>query len=357
MKQNLALHLIAAIFVFSGCHKANTISSSTDFNTLEQSVITDFTNNVALGQYSNLTSAAVALNATITTLNSEPTDDHLKAAQVAWKNIRHIWEQTEGFLIGPVESFDYDPNIDTWPTDYTQMDSLLGSNNPLQLSDIARLPQTLRGFHPVEYIIFGENGSRTAIQLDSKKLQYLASLAADILYNNVQPLYQSWTSDPVNYSQQVLKAGQGSAEYETRLSFFLDITGENGMAGICGEVGSGKMKEPFEAKNPALCESPYSGNTLIDFKDNIIGLQHIYLGLNGGTGIKDLVAAKNKNLDNQIQTQISAAIRSFDNITVTYEQAIISQRVQVQQTMSQLEALQNLLENDLTDFLHQNIKD
>jgi predicted lipoprotein len=356
MKKNILLLIILAA-IFYGCHKAPAPTEITDFNSLEQMVINDFTNDVALAQYSSLTNAAVALNGAITLLSSDPTDSNLHAAQTAWKNIRHVWEQCEGFLIGPVEAYDYDPNTDTWPTDYTQMDSLLASGNALQLLDIEVLPQSLRGYHPVEYIIFGENGSRKAIELDARKMQYLNSLAADILYNNVQPLYQSWTSAPVNFAQQVLNAGNGSNEYSTRLAFFLDVTGDNGMAGICNEVGSEKMKDPYDAKNPVLCESPYSGNTLSDFKDNIIGLQNVYLGLNGGKGIKDLVAAKNKSLDNQIQAQITAAINSFANITEPYEKAIIDQRVQVQQTMTQLEALNDLLENELTNFLKTNVKD
>ncbi len=94
----------------------------------------------------------------------------------------------------------------------------------------------------------------------------------------------------------------------------------------------GKMYVPFVNRDSTITESPYSDNSLIDFKNNIIGLQNVYMGLNGGLGLKDLVAAKNKSLDNQIQGQISAAVSSFNNITERYEQAIFDQRTQVQQT-------------------------
>ena len=75
------------------------------------------------------------------------------------------------------------------------------------------------------------------------------------------------------------------------------------------------MKEPFDAYDSTITESPYSSNTLIDFKNNIIGLQNVYMGLNGGKGLHDLVAAKQSALDQQIQTKISAALISFDQIT------------------------------------------
>jgi putative iron-regulated protein len=104
-------------------------------------------------------------------------------------------------------------------------------------------------------------------------------------------------------------------------------------------------------------ESPYSDNSLSDFKNNIIGAQNVYLGLNGGKGIRDLIAAKNRSLDNKIQTAFLEAINSFSNITERYEQAIFDQQIKVQQTLSQIQALQSLQENDLINFLKQNVKD
>ena len=128
------------------------------------------------------------------------------------------------------------------------------------------------------------------------------------------------------------------------------------MQGICEEVGGGKMKEPFDAKDPAIVESPYSGNSTIDFKNNITGLQTVYLG-NGGTGITSLVSLRNKSLDNTIRSQISAAINSFDLITVSYEDAIINQRSQVQQVMTAIDDLNETIEEELLPFIQQQVKD
>ncbi|MBS1934379.1 MAG: hypothetical protein JST96_10305, partial [Bacteroidetes bacterium] len=196
---------------------------------------------------------------------------------------------------------------------------------------------------------------RTAAELTPRLLTYASSLSGDLLYNNIQPLYQSWTSAPTNYIQQVLTAGSGSTKFPKRQDLFLAIIGA--MSDICNEVGSEKMYEPFINKDSTITESPYSGNTLSDFKDNIVGLQNVYLGLNGGTGIKDLVASKNKNLDNQIQAQITAAVNSFSNITVRYEVAIYTQRTQVQAVMTQLSNLKDLLDNDLKNFVTQYVQD
>ncbi|HWB27941.1 MAG TPA: imelysin family protein [Chitinophagaceae bacterium] len=355
MKKIFPAVAITFITGFTSCHKASQSPGDTDDQPVtEQQVLTDFTNNVALSSYLKLSIAAASLNTAIQTLDNTPTDDNLQAARNDWKSMREIWEQSEGFLFGPVEDNDYDPNMDTWPTDYTQMDSLLASSNPLEVSDIQNLTLSLRGYHPIEYIIFGDHGSRKAADITARQKKYMISLSAD-LTNTCNALYLSWSSAPVNFAQQVITAGTGSSKYTTRQDIFMALAG--GMIDICDEVGGGKMKEPYNAKDPQLVESPYSGNSLIDFKNNIIGAQNVYLGVNGGKGIKDIVAAKNKALDNKLQGLFTAAINSFDGITVTYEQAILSQRVQSQQTMDAVIALKESLESDLVPFIQQNIKD
>ncbi|HVX50995.1 MAG TPA: imelysin family protein [Chitinophagaceae bacterium] len=355
MKKILQYSAIGALIILTACHKASQMPGDTNtLETTEQQVLTDFTNNVALSSYLKLSIAAATLNASIQTLEATPTDDNLQSARNNWKSMREIWEQSEGFLFGPVEDNDYDPNMDTWPTDYTQMDSLLASSNPLDVSDIQNLTLSLRGYHPIEYIIFGDHGSRKAADITARQKKYMTSLSAD-LTNTCNALYLSWSSAPVNFAQQVITAGTGSTKYTTRQDIFMAVAG--GMIDICDEVGGGKMKEPYDAKDPLLVESPYSGNSLIDFKNNIIGAQNVYLGVNGSKGIKDIVAAKNKSLDNKLQGLFTAAINSFDGITTTYEQAILSQRIQSQQTMDAVLALKDALENELVPYIQQNIKD
>ncbi len=366
MNRILLSSTIAFCLVLGACSKSSNSGSSTEsFTSVETDVINAFVKTTALPQYDSLVSAGTALNTAITNLNSNPTTANLQTAQAAWRSMRTVWERCEGFLIGPVEAYDYDPNSDTWPTDYHQMDSLLASNNTLTVTDVQNLPQTLRGYHPIEYLIFGVGGSRVVSDLDARHMQYLVSLSSDLLSNDVSPLLNSWISAPVNYSQAILTAGSGSTVYKTKQAFFLDIVGDNGMAGICNEVGEqdqdGKIYNPYINKDSTLSESPYSGNSLADFKNNIIGLQQVYMGLNGGKGLKDLVAAKNTSLDNEIQAAITTAVNSFDNISGSnnerFEEAIFDRRTQILQTITTLNSLQTLLENDLTNFVKQYVQD
>lgn len=355
-KMKKILFIISAIVVLTvtSCKK-NEDTPAISFDELKKVTLQDFTNNVAVAGYADLDVAATNLNTAILALNTNATETNLTAVKTAWKNMRAIWEQCEGFLFGPVEDNDYDPNMDTWPTDYVQMDSLLNSINALGIADIQNATLSLRGYHPIEYIIFGNHGDRTAASITTRQKQYMVSLSED-LKNTCHQLYLSWTAAPTNFSNQVINAGTTSTVYSKKQEAYLAIV--NSLIAICEEVGEGKMKEPFDAMDAAIVESPYSGNSITDFKNNIVGLQNVYLGKyasNDGKGINDLVASKNISLDNKIQSQITAAISSFSNITMYYEEAIINQRVQCQQTMTALNTLKLTLENELKPFVIQYI--
>ncbi len=112
--------------------------------------------------YLDFKAKATDLNTAVAQLAANPTQANLDAARNAWKAVRVIWEQSEGFLIGPVDDDNYDPYMDTWPTDHNAMKDLLNSGTPLTLDYLAGLDNpedaaelTLRGFHPLEYTAMG----------------------------------------------------------------------------------------------------------------------------------------------------------------------------------------------------------
>ena len=356
MKKIAIIILGISVLSITACKK-NEDTATVSFDDLKTIVLTDFSSKVAVPSYLDLDNAATSLNTAIQALNTNATEPNLTAAKTAWKNMRSIWEQTEGFLFGPVEDKEYDPNMDTWPTDYVQLDSMLASSNPLSITDIQSATLSLRGYHPIEYIIFGNHGNRLAADITARQKTYMVSLSED-LKNTCHQLYLDWTAAPTNFSQQLITAGVSSTVYAKKQEAYLAMV--ESLIGICEEVGEGKMKEPFDAMDATIVESPYSGNSVTDFRNNIISVQNVYLckyGVNDGKGLSDLVALKNLALDNKIQNQIITAINSFNNITAYYEDAIITQRVQCQNTMTAIGTLKTTLENELKPFIIQYIQD
>lgn len=356
MKKIILLAGLLTVSLYA-CKKGDSSAPAEDFATTKQKALTDFVDVVAVPQYNDLAAKAAKLNTAITTLNTNATDQNLAAAKTAWLELRTVWEQCEGFIFGPVDEDEYDPQMDTWPTDFAQMDSLVNTSFAFTQANMEGVTRSLRGFHPLEYILFGDHGNRTAAGINARQREYMVVLAADVL-KNCTALADSWAISGGNYGTLVKTAGYGSAKYASRREMFQTIA--DGLAVICEEVGTGKMEEPFISQDPKTVESPYSGNSIPDFKNNIIGLENVYLcryKSTTGRSLSSVVAANNQALDNKIRTQITAAINSFDNITLPFEQAIFTQHTQILNAQAALAALQTTLEGDLKKYIQQYIKD
>jgi predicted lipoprotein len=320
-------------------------------------VITDFVHKIALPQYQTFQNRATTLNVAITALNDTPTAANLNAARTAWRDVRSCWEQCEGFLIGPVEDDNYDPNMDTWPVDYLQLDSFINTSTSFTPATLQTLSQSLRGFHPLEFILWGKNGNASVDSISPRQKQYMVALAQDIL-TTVTALNNSWASTGANFQAQVLNAGTTSARYNKKQEVLLAMVA--GITDICDEVGNNKLLLPYLAYDSGKTESPFSHNSITDFTNNILGAQNVYLctyNQQSGASLSNIVAARNLSLDNKIRQQFAAAIAALGNVTMTFETAIHAQRPQLQNAMAAITTLQATLDGDLKSFIQTYVTD
>ena len=364
MKKIVTASVMASV-LFTGCKKTEVTTA--DFNQLSATVIHNFVHTVAIGGYTELQTKAAALHNAIIALDANTTEANLTAAKYAWKDVRSTWEKCEGFIFGPVDTYEYDPETDTWPVNFNDLEALLADHShSLDVADIESLSnRALKGYHPIEYILWGKkNAPQTAANLaaNARQKTYIVSLAA-ALKAQADLLYNSWIASGGNYADKLLMPGSANPEYKKKQDVFLAML--EGMAGICEEVAEGKMNDPFVAavldplEGAKLVESPFSGNSVTDFRNNIIGAYNVYLGkfMVDGAGINELVRAKNISLDNMICQKFEAAIGSFDNISLPYEDAIALQPTQCQNTMTAIGELASVLDNDLRNFITINITD
>ncbi len=358
LKITLGLALITGLY---SCSKDNDDDNSTQlsFTELEGKVLNDFTTTVGTPLYGDFKTNAENLKNAVQTLVDNPTTANQTAAQEAWRTVRVQWEQSEGYLIGPVEDDNYDPFMDTWPTDHNAMDSLLNSSTALTLDMLSgyddpdnESQMTLRGFHPLEYLLW-----KGDINYTDREKEYMTVLAADIL-NNVTGLNNSWPA----FVTELTNPGTTESRYETKSDALQALA--NGLIDICSEVGDSKMYEPFKGKaqpDSTITESPYSHNSIADFKNNILGAQQVYIcSYNGNTGksLSDLVAANNKTLDNTIKTQFQAVLNAFDGLNnTTFEKAIYDNPNAVQNVLDALGTLKTTLDGQLIPYIQTYVKD
>jgi putative iron-regulated protein len=334
----------------SYCKKKPEPTPELTFSTTGE-ILSGFSINLAQATYNDLNSKTDLLYQSIFTFQSSHTDPDLIACKQAWRDSRSAWEQSEGFLFGPVSTNNIDPRIDTWPVAFSRLDSVLNSTAFFSTAYIDSLEDALKGFHPIEYLLFGQNGNKTAAQFTSREMDYLKALALNLKVLTKQ-LSDSWNpSITGNYTTVFTTSGSGSTTYSTQRAAFEELV--NAMAGICDEVANGKLLEPFTQNDPSLEESPFSFNSITDFTNNIKSVQNVYLGKysSDGRGLEDLVREHNLSLDGAIKTKINSAVASLQNITVPFGQAISTQPTQIQNAINAINDLKAELENNLMPFI------
>lgn len=356
MNKRLLVICLAVVAGFTSCKKDEDDPPPTTPPVTTENILTDFASFVSNPIYLSVENKTIALYTAVQNLNTTQTEQNLTIARDAWRSVRTSWEQSESHLFGPAEDFNYDPATDSWPVNTTELDSLLASSNPLDLASIDLLEYTLKGYHPIEYVLFGVGGVKVAADITPREMQYLTSLTQSLVNTNTQ-LRMAWDpTQPGNFTEQLVTAGTGSVRFATRKDALITMVGS--MAHICNEVASGKMEDPLAALDSGLVESQYAHNATIDFKNNIIGVQNVYLCRFTSTGrsMHDYVAAREASLDNDIRAKINAAIDALDAIDPNYGLAIWTQVNQIhtaQSAITDLEASLNQLEN----FFQANVTD
>lgn len=341
---------LPAVMITASCKKDK--KEGTDTDELKTQILAEVSANVCTASYEDMFAKANALQTSVNTLTTTPNDANLTTARNAWKSMRVTWEQSEAWLFGPVEADNIDPRIDTWPVDFTQLDQILNGSDNLTEAYVDQLDDALKGFHPIEYILWGVNGNRTAASLTAREKQYLLSLTQNLVKLSGSAK-DSWTN---GYKAQLATAGKGSTEFSTQQAAYLQLT--DAMSGICEEVANAKMKEPYDNQDPTKEESPFAKNSVTDFTNNIKGVMAMYQGkfTTDGKGIEDLVRVSNLSLDGEIKSKYDAAISALGAFSKPFGEAIISEPTKVQNAMTKVNELEEVLSGKLKSFIQQQVK-
>ncbi len=332
---------IITLFSFTSCTKDdNKTTDTADYSEILRNTGT----NVILKTYESLATEAALLYQAIQVLESNPNQANLDAAKAAWVATRAPWEQSEGFIFGPVDQEGLDPSLDSWPVNVIDLNNVLNSSNQLNEAFLAQQEGTLKGFHTVEFLLWGENGDKKVDEFTPRQFEYLAA-AADVLRSDAQKLYDLWKPAGGNFINNILKAGNGSQVYISQKAALEEIT--NALIIIADEVANGKINDPLSQKDLTLEESQFSNNSKADFSNNIISIKNIYTGTFGnygnGRSVSEIIKEKNASLDVKVKAEIEAAILSITSISGTFSEAIFNNTAAVTSAQTKVRTLQNTL--------------
>lgn len=336
--------------VFAACSKDDSPITPQPATADVSAILTNIADNVIVATYSDLETRAAALAIAVATFTTTPNQENLDAARAAWRETRRPWEMSEGFLFGPVDTKGLDPALDSWPVNTIDLDAVLADNKELTKDYIDGLEGTLKGFHTIEYLLFGTTSNKSVESFTAREFSYLQALAQS-LHGTATQLVHSWTPQGDNFVLNLRNAGQQGSIYLSQKAAIQEL-GQS-ILGIADEVGNGKINDPFTQKDVTLEESRFSNNSKADFQDNIRSIKHVYTGdyNKTGSGLDDIVRSKDAALDTQIKAEIEAAIGAIEAIPGTFTTAIINERSAVEHAQKAVGTLQETIEKDLLPLL------
>lgn len=319
--------------------------------------ITNIANNVIVETYSNLANKANDLFTEAKDFSNNTDASNLDEVKQAWRSTRSPWEQSEGFLFGPVDTQGIDPAIDSWPVNVVDMDALLAdTQNFPTISEAVVDQQTneAKGFHLIEYLLWGIDGNKQLGDFTTRELEYLVA-ACENLKNKTATLKDAWVSTSGNYVANFINAGT-SGIYVSEKAALEDLV--TGMITIADEVANGKIEVPLNGENgggvdPTQEESRFSHNSKLDFANNVRSISNTYNGkfLTDGKGLSEVVASKKTSLDTQFKAEIVAAIQAIEAISGTFSDAIVNNRSAVENAQVKVRTVQETLESKIKPLI------
>lgn len=353
--KTLSLGVLTSALIMTSCSDDDaTIGSGGEYT----SQLTNISNNVIVKNYEVLKGKgeAMASAASSVAVGDQASLDN---ARNAWKEMRINWENSESTLYGPAgdEGLGVDGNIDSWPIDLQFVSDVLTGSSEITTDFIALQDANAKGFHALEFLLWGLNGQKTASDLSPREIEYIKA-TANYLNQQTTSLFNAWSPSSGNFAANLTNAEQGI--YHSQVAALVQIV--DGMAGIADEVGNGKMNDPMYANGGSFSledeESRFSNNSKSDFADNIRGIKYVYTGDyagGSGSGISEIVAANNPALDAEIKTKIDEAISGIENIPGTFTDAIQNNRPAVEEAIDKVIALYEVLNSKLKPYLNNNL--
>ncbi|MBE9077355.1 peptidase M75 [Romeria aff. gracilis LEGE 07310] len=324
----------------------------------DREVIAGFTNRVVVPKYEQFEAAAQELATSLDQFANAPSEASLTAAREAWLEARSVWERTESFAFGPAGSLGYDAALDTWPVNETDIQQVLASDEPLTAEQVAQLPDSQKGMHTIEYLLFGLENDKSLDQFSDRDRAYLQALGQD-LSRVSSALLESWQvgiNGQPPYREVIAQAGENNTVYPTLPAGAQEMV--TGLIESLNEVAAEKIGVPLEEQDPVNLESRFSHNTLADLKNNVIGARAVYYGQAGAEtaaadSLSRYVAQRDAAADEQIQAEFEAAIAALEAVPAPLEESVTDPDAApaLQQAQDAVLALQETLETQLVPLI------
>ncbi len=317
--------------------------------------------NIVRASYEDSLEAAEALDTAIDAFLASPTEQTLIAARTAWLASREPYLQTEvyRFYDGPIDNPTDGPEglLNAWPMDEAFVDYVEGDASAGVINAITSVPNidasTLEGlneaegneanvatgYHPIEFLLWGQDLSETGpgerahtdyvegpggtvgVENEDRRGDYLATVS-DLLRTHLTQVRDAWAADTTGNFRESFESADPLESFEQILTGMIVLSGF--------ETAGERLQTALDSGDQEDEHSCFSDNTHRDMVGDALGIQNVYEGRYTrlddsevtGTSVYDVVAEVNKDLADQLRTQINASVAAAEALQPPFDQEI-----------------------------------
>ena len=318
---------------------------------------------IAQAAYTDSLTSAQTLKAAVEALINAPSTDTLAAARTAWIAARVPYQQTEAFRFGNAIVDDWEGKVNAWPLDeglIDYVDAGYGADNPEnpfytanvianpklsvggreidateitpallagELQEAGEIEANVAtGYHAIEFLLWGQDlngtdkgaGTRPATDFDTanctggnceRRVAYLKAATA-LLISDLTEMADAWKEGGAARAELAEKGEAGG------LATIL-----TGMGSLSyGELAGERIKLGLMLHDPEEEHDCFSDNTHMSHLDDVNGIRNVWFGAYEGFGggsakgaaLKDLVAAKDQALADEVTAKLDASLAAFE---------------------------------------------
>ena len=287
-------------------------------------LLSNIATNVITATYDDYSEAAAELRLAVTEYAGSSTPSNLNAARNAWVAARAPWEASESFLIGPAVTQGLGAAMDTWPITQADLDEVMARPVVLSVNYVADLPGNQKGFHTIEFLLYGADGEKEPLDFTQREIAYLVS-ATEVLKDDAEALLNAWVTSGGNYADNLANAGGAGSSYSSERAAVRELM--QSMIALADELANTKIETPRVTGDAFGAESRFSQTSTNDFLNNIRGIRNVYTGDYGtvaGEGFSEFVALQDADLDEQFLRDLDIAENALDAIPESFQDAIVT---------------------------------
>ena len=342
---------------------------------------------IVVASYEDSITAAQELQTSINAFVAAPSEVTLGEAQLAWRDSRPPYLQTEvyRFYNGPIDNEETGPEglLNAWPLDeayidYVADDAASGIVNDATVTIDAdtlvglnegagEAENVSTGYHAVEFLLWGQDMSETGPG-ERPFTDYISDGTGTADNQERRAEYLTTSTDLIiTHLQDVLDQWVAGGEYRTEWDGLTNTEGltrvMTGMIILSGfETGGERLQAALDTGEQEDEHSCFSDNTHVDMIEDVRGVQNVWLGtyqrIDGtvinGVGVRDVVEAVNADLATQITDQIATALAAANALQVPFDQEISFDnsegRERVTTLVTELRSLESMLEDAFREF-------